>query len=102
MFTRYNTTTEALSHLKDKEEIILGGFPAHIVTCHINPESNILIFGLAEDEVQAQVVKTELTLPLLVEQFGSDEAKVKVFQIDKSLSPLSFTLNLIGALGFNL
>lgn len=106
-FTRYKGIEQAREALREGNELLLGGFPKHIVTVHINPgvffsKADYLHFGIAEDEVQAQVVKTEKTLSQLVEQFGNDEAKAKLAKVDPELNHVCFNLHLIGALGFNL
>lgn len=108
-FTRYSGIDEVRKALREGNELLLGGFPKHIVTVKANPKatfdslpSELFIFGLAEDEVQAQVVKTDMSLAQLVEQFGSNKAFVTLCHIDRHLAPCNYDLHLIGALGFNL
>jgi hypothetical protein len=107
-YLRYSGIDEARKALREGEELLIGGFPKHIVTVWVNPNatdstpSELLNFGLAEDEVQAQVVKTDMSLAQLVEQFGTLEAKAKLAEIDRDLNRVCFNLHLIGKLGFNL
>lgn len=108
-FTRYSGIDEVRKALRDGNELLIGGFPRHIVTVKANKSatfdslpSELLVFGLAEDEVQAQVVKTELSLAQLVTEFGSNKALVALCHVDENLAPCNYDLHLIGALGFNL
>ena len=83
--------------------MLIGGFPRHIVTVHINgvgeeflSKADYLHFGTFDSLrscsfsllQKTQVVKTEKTLSQLVEQFGSDEAKAKLAQVDPELTHL--------------
>lgn len=108
-YLRYSGIDEVRKALRDGNELLIGGFPRHIVTVKANPKatfdslpSELLVFGIAEDEVQAQVVKTDMSLAQLVEQFGSNKAFVALCHVDRHLAPCNYDLHLIGALGFNL
>lgn len=107
-FTRYSGIEQAREALREGNELLLGGFPRHIVTVKANKSatfdslpSEVLTFSLAEDEVQAQVERTEMSLAQLVTEFGTLEAKAKLAEIP-GLNHVCFNLHLIGKLGFNL
>jgi hypothetical protein len=100
MFTRYNTTTDALTHLKAGKVLQLGGFPKHIVNAYLAEDK--LVFGFAEDEVQAKVKETQMPLAQLVMMFGNEKANKALAGVDFDLTKTSYDINLIASLGFNL
>ena len=100
-FTRHGGLDEVEEALREGKVLQIGGFPKHIVNAYLDDQGE-LVFGFAEDEVQAKVNRTDKSFAQLVTEFGSDKAFAILQAYDPDLQPHTYDIRLIGALGFNL